>query len=70
MEKVIKMIAMMWKPDDKDEDEGGDNGPEDKDAGEGGGRPAGEEECDHFGIFKYFLRTFNIKQLFSITKWR
>ena len=32
----------MWKPDDKDEDEGGDNRPEDKDTGKGGGRPASQ----------------------------
>ena len=30
----------MRKPDDKDEDEGGHDGPEDKDSGKGGGGPA------------------------------
>ena len=34
------MAEMMMKPDDKDEDEDGDNCPEDKDTGKGGGRPA------------------------------
>ena len=40
--KMMKMtrMTMMAKPDDKDEDEGGDNRPEDKDTGKGGRRPA------------------------------
>ena len=37
------MAEMMMKPDDKDEDEGGDNCPEDKDTGKGGGGPASED---------------------------
>ena len=42
--KVMKItrMAMMAKPDDKDEDERGDDGPEDKDTGKGGGGPASE----------------------------